>query len=271
MGGDFPPLLLTIDVGNTSTSFGLFSQLDARRHPRPHFEIDEKTDTFRSFASARQFFLKRAKACLSQPKTTAVMISSVVPSVDTVLKRVVRSFGAPSPIFVSSRTPSQIKIRYKKPSEVGSDRLVNARGAVALASPPLIVVDFGTATTFDCVSSRNEYLGGVIAPGPVISSEALFQRTAKLPRVKLTKPAKILGQNTVESIRSGLFHGYRGLVVEIVKELKKKMGSRTTVLATGGQARWILKGLPFIRSFVPHLTHVGLFYLWKDSGSSKKP
>jgi type III pantothenate kinase len=126
------------------------------------------------------------------------------------------------------------------------------------------VIDFGTATTFDCISAKREYLGGVIAPGPVISAEALYERTAKLPLVTLSKPAKILGQNTLESIRSGLYHGYRGLVLEIVSQLKKKLGPKTKVFSTGGQAHWILKGLPIAAPFHPYLTLDGLYFLWRD-------
>ena len=132
------------------------------------------------------------------------------------------------------------------------------------------MVDFGTATTFDCVTVRGEYLGGVIAPGPVISAEALFQRTAKLPRVLLKKPVKILGRNTVQSIESGLYHGYRGLVREIVTQLKKSLNTSPLVVATGGQAKWMLKGMDAIDTFDPHRTLKGLFYCCIDFMSHRE-
>lgn len=193
-----------------------------------------------------------------------VIISSVVPSIDATLRKETVSLFGVKPHFVSVRTPSIVKVLYRNPREVGADRLVNARAAVEGHTGPSIVIDFGTATTFDCISSDKEYLGGVIAPGPVISAEALYQRTAKLPYVVLNKPARILGRNTEESIQSGLYNGYRGLVKEIVVQLKSVMGSRTKVLATGGQARWILKGLSLVDKYDPHLTLLGLYCLWKD-------
>lgn len=189
----------------------------------------------------------------------------MVPPIDLFLKSFLAGFFKKRKVhFVSARSTSKIKVRYKTPSEVGADRIVNARAAIALHDGPSIVIDFGTATTFDCVSRKAEYLGGVIAPGPVISAEALYQKTAKLPFVLLEKPVKILGRNTLESIQSGLYHGYRGLVLEITRLLKKKLGAGTKVMATGGQAHWILKGLPVVDRHVPHLTLMGLYYMWRD-------
>lgn len=167
-------------------------------------------------------------------------------------------------MFVTGRTRGRVKILYRNPSEVGADRIVNARAVMEFWKGPSIVVDFGTATTFDCVTARGEYLGGVIAPGPVISAEALYQKTAKLPLVLLKKPAVILGQTTLGSIQSGLYHGYRGLVKEIIFHLQKKMGPRTHVFSTGGQAHWILKGLGIIDENIPDLTLVGLYFIWQD-------
>ncbi len=196
------------------------------------------------------------------------MISSVVPHIETNLKQSLLFLNAPI-TFVSARSPSTVSVRYKIPSEVGADRIVNARAAAELHSGAAIVIDFGTATTFDCLSSRHEFLGGVIAPGIVISAQALTQRTAKLPPVTLNKPARILGRNTVECIQSGLYHGYRGLVKEIVARLLEKLGNRTRVFTTGGQARWILKGTALDQKNIPHLTLMGLFFLWHDLASKR--
>lgn len=168
------------------------------------------------------------------------------------------------PRFVSPSYCGRVRIRYRRPKEVGADRIVNARAAFELSAAPSIVIDFGTATTFDCVSEKGEYLGGVIAPGPVISAQALHQRTAKLPRVRLEKPAHVLGLSTLECIQAGLYHGYRGLVREIVQRLKEKMGPNCRVWATGGQARWILKGLPEAGRYDANITLWGAALVWQD-------
>ena len=167
--------------------------------------------------------------------------------------------------FVNYTTSRRIRVRTRHPSEVGADRIVNARAAVALVRGAAIVLDFGTATTFDCVTANHDYIGGVIAPGPVISAEALYTRTAKLPLVVLLgKPAQPLGRDTRQSIQAGLYHGYRGLVKEIVLQLKKKLGPTTKVLATGGQAKWILKDLGVVDKHESHLTLFGLKLMWQD-------
>lgn len=247
-----------VDVGNTATTSALFTVSD-KSHPLPFFVTTISTKNIALGRFARHF----SKYALED-----VIVSSVVPKVDAILTSdIERSLGI-LPHFVTAKTPSRVTVHYKNPREVGADRLVNARAAVALWKGPSIVIDFGTATTFDCISNRQEYLGGVIAPGPVISAEALYQRTAKLPLVLLDKPARILGQNTLESIQSGLYHGYRGLVKEIVAELKKELGPQTKVFSTGGQAHWILKGMSLVTAFYPHLTLSGLYHLWTDIRNS---
>jgi type III pantothenate kinase len=244
--------LLAIDVGNTATSFAVFDfKTSTPRHVRT---IATKSLLNGSFP----------RGLLPAWEMRGTIVSSVVPRVDPRLKRAL-SRASKAPIhFVSAKSKTKLKIKYKRPSEVGADRLVNARAAMALTHSPAIVIDFGTATTFDCVTRRGEYLGGVIAPGPVISAEALYQKTAKLPLVLLEKPVSILGRNTLQSIQAGLYHGYRGLVKEIVQELKKKMGADTKVYSTGGQARWILNGLNVTVRNIPHLTVMGLYFMWKD-------
>lgn len=262
--GSSPSSLLTIDVGNSSTSFGYFSLTGHPKNPRPKKNWTMPTEDLRHPQRGLRALRKALRKYQIKRTGTDVMVSSVVPSVDSLLRAGIKTLLANPPVhFVTAQTKSKIKNLYRKPTEVGADRLVNARGAISLKKGPLIIVDFGTATTFDCVTKRAEYLGGVIAPGPVISAEALYQKTAKLPRVVLVKPAKVLGQNTLESIQSGLYHGYRGLVREILVQLKKKMGPQTNVIGTGGQSIWILKGMPGITS-VPHLTHLGLYWYWRD-------
>lgn len=246
-------MLLVVDVGNTATSFGLFETLSKNPQPKRIWTL-----------STSEIKKGRLPSFGKKMNIVGGIVSSVVPAVDRPLDRALKaSFGFSFP-FVSGSTRSKVKIKYKKPKEVGADRIVNARAAMEYHKGPSIVIDFGTATTFDCVSAKGEYLGGVIAPGPVISAEALYERTAKLPQVTLDRPAKILGQNTLESIQAGLYHGYRGLVKEIVARLKQHLGGRPAVFATGGQAHWILKDLGVPVRSVPSLTLVGLYYLWKD-------
>lgn len=247
--------LLVVDVGNTATTWATFST-----------ERTEHPDVLQSYTlSTKDLVGGRFRKSIKFKNMEHILISSVVPSVNRFLIRDCKKLFHKKPQFVSADSSSCIKVLYKKPKEVGADRLVNARAVVSIHSGPSIVIDFGTATTFDCISKKKEYLGGVIAPGPAISAEALHKKTAQLPLVELYQPVKILGQNTLESIRAGLYFGYRGLVVEIVRQLKKKLGPRTKVFSTGGQAHWILKGLPHVDKNYPHLTLWGLYFWWRDT------
>lgn len=254
--------ILAIDVGNSSTNIGLFTDANTAL---------SKTSPFRTWAFPTNrlpdgSIVRQWKTLHRRfPGLRDVVVSSVVPAADDVLRRKIAAAFRVRPLFVTSKTKSRVRIRYGVPREVGADRIVNARGAIALwPRRPAIIVDFGTATTFDCVTARGDYLGGVIAPGPAISAEALYRRTAKLPFVRLETPSRVLGRNTRECMQSGLYHGYRGLVREIVGKLRKKMGSRVVVVATGGQARWVLKGVSVVRHFVPDLTLIGLLGVWQD-------
>ncbi len=245
-----------VDVGNTATSFGFY-----KRPLSPTIKPDaiKTVGTLDLKNSIRLNSLLR-----SFPSPSFCIVSSVVPSVDASLRRALTRICKSGVHFVTQTTSRRIRVRTLRQSEVGADRIVNARAAAELVEGPAIVLDFGTATTFDCVTARREYIGGVIAPGPVISAEALYTRTAKLPLVLLEKPAQPLGRNTRESIRAGLYHGYRGLVKEIVFQLKKKLGSTTKVLATGGQAKWILKDVGVVDKHESHLTLFGLKLMWQD-------
>ncbi len=257
-------LLLVVDVGNTATSTGLFRLAGPQKDPVPFKVLTVSTSTMNLSGPYRRFLLTELGKDLLDC-VDGVMVSSVVPPIDKNLEQDLRDVLQIHPHFVTAKTPSPIRIRYARPKEVGADRIVNARSAWALHKGASIVIDFGTATTFDCVSKRGEYLGGVIAPGPVISAEALYRRTAKLPMVLLEKPVDILGKNTLASVQAGLFHGYRGLVKEIVARLKTRLGAPVRVYATGGQSKWILRGLPVVDRHVPYLTLAGLYHLWFDA------
>lgn len=262
-------MLLAIDIGNTSSSFGIFqfSSLKNLSDPLIVWEIPSKSLIKSTNTSNLKRRLSQAKLKISDIHT--IYISSVVPHINNLLKKRLKNIFKIPPVFISARSRFMVPIRYKAPNEVGADRIVNAKAALAYHRGPLIVVDFGTATTFDCVSDQGEYLGGVIAPGPVISAQALFEKTAQLPFVTLSTKAPILGSTTVESIEAGLYHGYRGMVNEILYQLKIVLGQKTYVIATGGQAKWILKDLAGVNEFIPELTLKGLYLLWIDNEKTR--
>ena len=166
-----------------------------------------------------------------------IVISSVVPPLDSVLRQVCERYFKIKPLFIEPGVKTGMQVLYDNPAEVGADRIVNGVAAFEKYGGPCVIVDFGTATTFDCISKKGEYIGGVICPGIGISADALFQRTARLPRVDIRKPARVIGTNTVGSLQSGLYYGYLGLVDGILERLLPEMGPETRVIATGGLAR----------------------------------
>ena len=191
-------------------------------------------------------------------KSMRVVIASVVPPLDQTLKRMVQECFQLTPLFVNHTVDTGLKILYDSPSDVGADRIVDAVAAVTKYGAPCIVVDFGTATTFNAVNAAGEYLGGVIAPGIMISAEALFLRAAKLPRVEIKQPDKVIGSSTVGAMQSGLYHGYAGLVDGVLEKMIAEMSTRPHVIATGGLAPLIANGSRFIEKVDSTLTLDGL-------------
>lgn len=254
-------MLLVLDVGNTNTVLGVFDT-SAEARLVAHWRVATiKTQTVDEYGVLfRNLF---AMAGLAVEAVRGIVISSVVPPMDTTLREVCEKYFRSQPLFVEPGIKTGMPVHYDNPAEVGADRVVNGVAAFAKYGGPCVVVDFGTATTFDAVSERGEYVGGVIAPGVGISADALFSRTARLPRVDIRKPERLIGANTVASLQSGLFYGYLGLVDGILERLIAEMGPKTKVVATGGLASLIGAHSRFIAKVDDLLTLDGLRLIWE--------
>ena len=250
-------MLLAIDIGNTNTVWGVFDGPQLLADWRMGTDLAKTTDEY----AILLLDLLRVKNILPD-RVDGVILSSVVPPLTPLFEELAERYLHRIPLLVSSELDTGLTIRYENPREVGSDRIVNAAAAYRLYGGPLIIVDFGTATTFCAVTAHGEYLGGAIAPGLRISAEALFARTAKLPKVELTRPKSVIGRDTVTSMQSGLIFGYAGLVDEIVGRIQLELGLNCFVLATGGLAGLIAPESRTIREVRPNLTLEGLALLY---------
>jgi type III pantothenate kinase len=259
-------MLLTIDIGNTNFTLGVFKG-DALAHIWRLATLRERT------ADEIGLFITQAMAQqrLDVGGLAGVIISSVVPQLTAPTALAVEEYCGMRPVLIENGLNIGMPVLYDKPSDVGADRVVNAVAAYDMYGRawhrPLIIVDFGTATTFDAVSAAGEYLGGILCPGIGISADALFQRTAKLPRVDIRKPARLIGRATTESIQSGLFFGYvamvEGLVDRMRVELLKDEPQRVVCIATGGLAPVIAEETRVIQYSHPDLTLQGLRLIWE--------
>jgi type III pantothenate kinase len=246
-------VLLAIDVGNTNTVLGAFDGATLRHQWRVETSRSRTSDEWGILA--RQLF---AAGGLDPAGIEAVVVSSVVPPLAFSLEQMALRYFGHRPLFVGPGVKTGMPILYENPREVGADRVVNAVAAYHRWRQGLVVVDFGTATTFDAVSPRGEYLGGAIAPGISISMEALFQSASKLPRVEFARPPAVVGKNTVASMQSGLVYGYVGLVDGICARMEAELGFPAKVVATGGLAPLIAGVSRAITEVDEHLTLDGL-------------
>jgi type III pantothenate kinase len=253
-------MLLVIDVGNTQTVMGVYDGEELRVDFRLSTDISRSGDEF--WVILRNLFRESG---LDTNMVTGICISSVVPPLQGVLEDICARYFKSEPIIVEPGVKTGLSILYDNPREVGADRIVNSVAGIQLYGCPLILVDFGTATTFDAVSEKSEYLGGAIVPGITISAEALFQRAAKLHRVELIAPNTVIGKDTSSSIRSGLVYGYAELVDGMVRRIKKEMNGSPKVIATGGNAEIIAEHSTEIDDVSPLLTLVGLRIIYNKN------
>lgn len=249
-------MLLAIDIGNSTVVGGLFQGQTLRTHWSIATDVRKSDDEYGLLF--RQ--LVASSGVTSEPISCAIL-SSVVPSLTDTLAAMVQRYFHCSAMIVTSETDSGLILKYKNPREIGSDRIVNAAAAYDRYRTDLIIVDFGTATTFCAVTKAGEYLGGAIAPGLGISAEALFARTAQLPKVAFVRPKSVIGIDTASGIQSGLFFGYVGLVNEIVRRMGQELGRSCYVLATGGLSTVIAPETDCIQETRPLLTLEGLEFL----------
>ncbi len=246
-------MILVIDVGNTHTMIGVYEGEKLLNYWRistdPHKTEDEYGVLIKNLISHSN---------LSPSDINSLVISCVVPPVSWVLKKMSLDYFKISPLVVSPGIKTEIRIKTDNPKEVGADRIVNAIAAYKLYGGPVIIVDFGTATTFCAVNAEGVYLGGAIAPGINISADALAEKAAKLPEIEIIKPKNSIGSNTISAMQSGIFFGYLGLTNELIRRIKRELGKEALVVATGGQAELIAKETKLIDKINPFLTLEGL-------------
>jgi type III pantothenate kinase len=270
--------LLVIDIGNTNISLGIFDYSQAPGSAAPESRLSEhwRIGTHREHTSDEVGLILTnlfAQSKRSLDEVSDVVISSVVPPLLPIFERVSTKLFDRPPIVVGPGIRTGMPVRYENPREVGADRIVNALAAYELFESAVIAVDFGTATTFDCVSERGEYLGGVIFPGIHTSMEALFERASMLHRVEIARPKTVIGKTTTGALQSGLLYGYAGVVDSMVERIRGELGEGARVVATGGLAGRVANESRTIERVEPFLTLEGLRLVYEKNrvGSRDAP
>ena len=246
-------MLLTVDIGNTNITIGLFKDDKLEATWRIATGVHRMPDEY----AVILLNLLRNHG-LDTTDVTEGAVSCVVPPLVTTFNELFENYFKLRPLIISPGVKTGIRIRYDNPRELGGDRISNAAGALSLYKPPIIVVVMGTATAFDTISKEGDYLGGAVAPGLAISAEALYTRTAALPRVELVSPKRAIGPNTVTAMQSGIIFGYAGLIDGIVTRIQEELGEKATVVATGGYANIIARETKVIDKVNPDLTLIGI-------------
>lgn len=257
-------MLFAVDVGNTNLTLGVYRGRELIGHWRlktdPSQTIDGWGVLFRNLFSLSNLPISEIRG---------IIISSVVPQLDFSLEQMSERYFQAQPLFVTAATDTGLILKTDNPAEVGADRIVNSVAAYHRFGGPSIAVDFGTAVTFDAISKKGEYLGGLIAAGISVTSDALFRRTARLPRIDVREPAKVIGANTVAMLQSGLYYGTLAMMDGILERMLEVLGPKTTVVATGGEARVICPASRYVKHIDEHLTLEGLRIVWERNHAAK--
>ncbi|WP_040953068.1 type III pantothenate kinase [Gorillibacterium massiliense] len=251
-------MILVVDVGNTNIVLGIYEGKQLLHHWRLSTNRSATVDEY-----GMTVFNLFQHAGIRIDQVEGVIVSSVVPPLMNVLESLISKYVKRTPMVIGPGIRTGLNIRYENPREVGADRIVNAVAGIELYGAPLIIVDFGTATTFDYIDERAQYIGGAIAPGIGISAEALYQRAAKLPRIELAKPKSVIGRNSVASMQAGIVFGFAGQVDGIVTRIREEFKTNPRVVATGGMAEMIAPESRTIEEVNPLLTLEGLRIIYE--------